>query len=98
MIQQAKTNRPVASGLSRSTSGRDAATVAVPMIERRADWKCAEQSAARFFPTRNPSAARLSAFDPPAINPRPIRAAAWAMARAGAAIPPDHIRVGEGRF
>jgi hypothetical protein len=31
------------------------------MIERRADWKRAEQSTARFFPTRSPSAARLSA-------------------------------------
>ena len=37
---------------------RHAATVAIPMIERRADWKRAEQSAARFFPTRSPSAVR----------------------------------------
>jgi hypothetical protein len=38
-------------GLSRSTSSRDAATRLSLMMGRRADWKRAEQSDARFFPT-----------------------------------------------
>jgi hypothetical protein len=39
------------------------------MIERHADWKRAEQSTARFFPTRSPSAARERRLIRPLSSP-----------------------------
>jgi len=57
------------------------------MIERRADWKRAEQSDARFFPTVSSSAAGERRAGRPSLHPRPSRYR-LGEARAGVAIPP----------
>jgi hypothetical protein len=58
------------------------------MIERRADWKHAEQSDARFFPTISPSAIGERRAGCPPLHPSTIAPIVWASpARARGAIP-----------